>query len=176
MSISDEKRQLVRKRAEFACEYCGITEQDTGGELTLDHFKPQAAGGEDKTENLVYACFRCNLYKGDYWSEEKDAPKIFNPRLQSAEDHFWFSPNGLIYAVTEIGEFTIGRLRLNRKPLVAYRRKMHQQITDREFYEQTQNVNRLLAETNEQQSRLLQQQQKMLEEQQKLLKLLLKNN
>jgi hypothetical protein len=41
MSISPELRQYVRKRADFACEYCGVSEIDSGGELTIDHYCPQ---------------------------------------------------------------------------------------------------------------------------------------
>ncbi len=33
-------RELVRQRAHFACEFCGVTETDVGGELTIDHFQP----------------------------------------------------------------------------------------------------------------------------------------
>lgn len=175
MSISDETRQKVRK-ADFTCEYCGISERDTGGELTIDHFKPKAANGEDNLENLVYACFRCNLYKGDYWTENDSTPKIFNPRLQLVTDHFWLASNGIIHPLSETGDFTINRLRLNRIPLVAHRRKISQQIADRESFEQTLNANKLLTQINEQQSRLLEQQQKMLKEQQNLLKLLSKNS
>lgn len=67
MTISAEVRQFVRQRAHFACEYCGVTETDTGGELTVDHFQPQAKGGSDEPENLLYCCVRCNQYKVDYW-------------------------------------------------------------------------------------------------------------
>ncbi len=31
-------RDRVRIRARFACEFCEVTETDTGGELTIDHF------------------------------------------------------------------------------------------------------------------------------------------
>lgn len=174
MSISDEIRKEVRSRADFACEYCGITEHDAGGELTSDHFKPKSAGGADDVENLVYACFRCNLHKSDYWAETENAPQIFNPRRQSATEHFLLAPDGLIFALSEIGDFTITRLKLNRPPLVAHRRKINQQITDHEFFERTQDANKLLAQTNEQLRRVVEEQQKMLEEQQRLLKTILR--
>ncbi len=60
MSITDDVRQSVRRRANFACEFCGVTETDVGGALTIDHFRPQAKGGTDDTENLLHACVRCN--------------------------------------------------------------------------------------------------------------------
>ncbi len=37
MSISAGTRRLVRDRAHFACEFCTVTETDTGGELTIDY-------------------------------------------------------------------------------------------------------------------------------------------
>jgi hypothetical protein len=38
MSITEAVRLQVRQRANFVCEFCGVTETDTGGELTIDHF------------------------------------------------------------------------------------------------------------------------------------------
>ena len=67
MSISTDVRWAVRQRAHFACEFCGVTETDTGGELTIDHFQPHTKGGTDAPENLLYCCHRCNQYKADYW-------------------------------------------------------------------------------------------------------------
>jgi len=52
VSISAELREQVRQRANLACEYCGVTETDTAGQLTIDHFHPQAWGGRD---TLLYA-------------------------------------------------------------------------------------------------------------------------
>jgi len=63
MSIPEAVRERVRQRAGFACEYCGVTETDTAGQLTLDHFHPRARGGGDAPDNLIYCCHRCNEYK-----------------------------------------------------------------------------------------------------------------
>ena len=49
---SDEIRQQVRQRADFTCEFCGISETDTGGELTVDHFQPFGKGGNDGLEAI----------------------------------------------------------------------------------------------------------------------------
>lgn len=45
MPISTTDREFVRQRAQYACEYCGIREADTGNELTIDHFQLRAQGG-----------------------------------------------------------------------------------------------------------------------------------
>jgi hypothetical protein len=174
VSVSSEIRQTVRVRARLSCEYCGVSEGDTGGELTVDHYQPLAAEGGDDLENLVYACFRCNLHKGDYWHETaENARRIFNPRLESINEHFWLSANGTIYSLTETAAFTIRRLQLNRAPLRMYRRKILQQAAERGIIEQMQETINLLSQTNEQQRHLLAEQRKMLDEQQKLLKILL---
>lgn len=60
MTIPAAVRLLVRQRASFACEYCGVTETAAGGELTVDHFRPVTHGGTDELANLIYCCQRCN--------------------------------------------------------------------------------------------------------------------
>ncbi len=80
MTISEGLRDQVRDRAKFACEYCGVTEADTGGPLTVDHFRPRTSGGTDELDNLLYCCFRCNLYKADYWPAQPTDPPLWNPR------------------------------------------------------------------------------------------------
>ena len=63
MTITDGIREQVRQRANFACEYCGVTETDAGSELTVDHYQPRAKGSNDDLENLLYGCPCCNQYK-----------------------------------------------------------------------------------------------------------------
>lgn len=45
----------------MACMYCG----DTAGPFHLDHVVPRSRGGPDHPRNIVRACQRCNLSKGD---------------------------------------------------------------------------------------------------------------
>jgi 5-methylcytosine-specific restriction endonuclease McrA len=47
-------------RDEFACQYCG-----SKGEMTFDHVVPRSKGGRTTWGNVVAACGRCNLRKGD---------------------------------------------------------------------------------------------------------------
>jgi 5-methylcytosine-specific restriction endonuclease McrA len=53
MTLPEALWQQVRQRAGGACEYCGVTETDSGGPLTVDHFQPQARGGSDDLANLT---------------------------------------------------------------------------------------------------------------------------
>lgn len=52
-------RPLVLDRDGFTCRYCG------GPATTVDHVIPRSKGGQNTLENLVAACKRCNLSKGD---------------------------------------------------------------------------------------------------------------
>ncbi len=56
MTLSPDIREKVRRRARFGCEFCGVTETDSGGELTTDHFRPRSKGGDDSPDNLIYCC------------------------------------------------------------------------------------------------------------------------
>jgi 5-methylcytosine-specific restriction endonuclease McrA len=53
MSLTASIREQVRQRAQCACEFCGVTEIDVGGMLTIDHFQPRTKAGSDtlETEN-----------------------------------------------------------------------------------------------------------------------------
>ena len=90
MTRAAELWEQARRRANFACEYCGVTETDVGGLLTVDHFQPQARGGADALGNLLYCCHRCNLYKADYWPTQPTDPVLWNPREESVGTHLLF--------------------------------------------------------------------------------------
>lgn len=52
-------RRAVFVRDDHTCQYCGGTAE------TLDHVVPRSKGGPHTWENVVAACRRCNLRKGD---------------------------------------------------------------------------------------------------------------
>ena len=52
-------RAAVFARDGHRCQYCG------GSAESLDHVIPRSKGGDHTWENLVAACRRCNLRKGD---------------------------------------------------------------------------------------------------------------
>ncbi len=173
MSVTAEIRLLVRQRANFACEYCGVSETDTGSELTIDHFQPQAKGGNDDVDNLLYCCPRCNQYKADYWPLKPDDPNLWNPRRDPLDTHFIELPDGTLYPRTFTGTFTLRRLRLNRPPLVAYRMRRQSQEQEQRLLTRYREIIGVLGQLFQQQAELLEEQQALLEEQQALLQLLL---
>lgn len=169
MSVSFTVRQKVRQRAKFLCEYCEVSETDSGGELTVDHFKPQSQNGGGEENNLVYCCFRCNTYKSDYWHGEPNQIRLFNPRTDKRDEHFWLSESGVLFALTEMGKFTIELLRLNRKPLITKRRQDFQTLEEHQILEQTNRAVETLIRLSQQQRELLKAQQVLLEEQRRLI-------
>ena len=162
MSVSLELRDEVRKRARRTCEYCGVTEAEVGSELTLDHFRPDKEGGQGTSENLVYACHRCNEHKGAYWPKNLEDLPLWNPRLQTREEHFIQLMDGTLLALTPVGHWTIQRLRLNRSPLVLNRLSRQERANLSHQIRQYRDVVRLLSE-------LLAQQQVTQQEQAELL-------
>ena len=113
--------QQVRERFNFCCGYCGVSEVATGGELTIDHFVPLSRGGTDDLENLVYACFRCNINKAAYYSSDPNA-SLLQPGRDDLEEHYQLNlTTGILEALTERGALQIQVLRLNRRPSVERR-------------------------------------------------------
>ncbi len=172
MSISAEMRRQVRQCANFACEYCGVTEIDSAGELTLDHFLPQSKDGADTLDNLLYCCPRCNQYKSDYQAKLND-PMLWNPRAETIETHFLELANGSLFPLTDIGTFTINRMRLNRVPLIANRLRRRQNIEGQQLLRRYETLLTIVERLSEQHAELLESHRTLLTEQRRLLAILL---
>lgn len=126
MAVSTETRTAVRAAFGGRCGYCGVHETSVGGELEMDHFHPQAAGGSDDIENIVYACTTCNRFKGDY-APAPGAPeslRLLHPLRDDLSAHIDETTLGRLVGLTSRGWFHIQRLHLNRPQLVD-RRHLH---------------------------------------------------
>ncbi len=67
--IRNERRVALYIRDGLACVYCASTIED-GARLTLDHLVAHSHGGDNKSENLVTACLKCNSARGNRdWRE-----------------------------------------------------------------------------------------------------------
>ena len=132
------KFESVRQRYQHACGYCGVTEAAVGGELTVDHYRPRTAGGGDDDDNLVYACMKCNQYKGEFWPDAEDLAqgrRVLHPLLDDVEAHLREDEQtGHLQALTETGRFHIALLRLNRPQLVEHRlaRRLQRVLTEKQ--------------------------------------------
>lgn len=62
--ISASLRWSVFSRDGFSCRYCGAQAGQEGVELVCDHVLSVAEGGDNRFDNLVTACNKCNGGKG----------------------------------------------------------------------------------------------------------------
>jgi hypothetical protein len=173
MTASADEANFVRERAGFACEYCGVSEADTGGELTIDHYRPQAYGGTHDTSNLVYCCYRCNLYKSDYWPLQPNDPLLWNPRRERVDAHLLALVDGRLHAVSAIGAFTLERLHLNRWPLVQYRLRKQSQMEESRLLKKYRDLVISLEQVNLQYAASIHESRELLAAYRTLLRLLL---
>lgn len=70
-------RSSIFERDRNICQYCG--EVYPKSQLTLDHVHPQSRGGGESWENLVVACVKCNVHKGNRTPEEANMPLLRKP-------------------------------------------------------------------------------------------------
>ena len=100
--------------------------------MTVDHYRPLSAGGNDDLDNLVYACIRCNQYKHTYWPTEAESSqgfRVLHPLQDTLTQHYKLVPQtGQLEPLTVTGQFHITLLRLNRPQLVKFR--LAQQLQD----------------------------------------------
>ena len=76
-------RRNILERDRNTCQYCGVKEQ-----LTIDHIIPRSRGGGDTWENLVGACVRCNVKKGNRNPKEANMTLLSKPRRPHSSLHF----------------------------------------------------------------------------------------
>jgi HNH endonuclease len=86
----------------------------------VDHFQPRVEGGSDDLENLLYCCFACNSFKGDWWNPD-GVERLLHPLLDNLDEHLCQERDGTLSPLTPTGQFHCDRLQLNRLPLVANR-------------------------------------------------------
>lgn len=142
--MSHPRLEVVRRLYRYTCGYCGTTETDAGSEMTVDHFMPRAVGGSDELDNLVYACWKCNQFKHDYWPTADDLAherRILHPLLDDLAVHLHANEQtGQVQALTATGHFHITTLRLNRSQLVKSRlsRQLKQMMQEKQHLLQAQ--------------------------------------
>ncbi|MGI0118874.1 HNH endonuclease [Zooshikella sp. RANM57] len=71
------KNIYLFRRDYFMCMYCG--KQFGYSDLSRDHVKPRCLGGKDHWTNVVTACKRCNMRKGNKTPEEADMELLAVP-------------------------------------------------------------------------------------------------
>jgi hypothetical protein len=148
--MAHPKLQTVREVYAFCCGYCGVSEVDVGGELTVDHFRPVSAGGDDSDANLVYACVRCNQYKGTLLPEATDRVyewRFLHPLQDDLGAHIQEDKStGRLVGLTATGHFHIMALRLNRPALITHRQRQYLAVLLEARLEQALAENKALRE------------------------------
>jgi hypothetical protein len=114
--VSESLRRLVAERAAHRCEYCLLHEDDSYSPHQVDHIISRKHGGQSDSDNLAYACLRCNAWKGtdigSFDSQSGTLVSLFHPRRQRWEDHFVLR-GAVIEPLTAEGQATARLLKLN---------------------------------------------------------------
>lgn len=93
----------------------------------VDHVRPQVHDGQTVSENLAWACFRCNNGKGPNLAgidahTDQLAP-LFHPRREDWDEHFeWAGPHLLGKSPT--GRATIAVLKINAPSRITLRQQL----------------------------------------------------
>lgn len=126
--ISDSLRDLVARRANYACEYCCLPADKSFFAFHIDHIVSLKHGGKTEADNLAYACSICNVNKGadvaTFLKDPRVPVRFYNPRLDTWSDHFTLDKTGLLNALTDIGVGTIKILDLNHPDSIIERREL----------------------------------------------------
>ena len=128
MTITEQLRQAVRERANSCCEYCLIAPDKRFLPHSVDHIIARKHSGSDEIDNLCYACYKCNSFKGSNVAgidpKTNEAVLLFNPRTQKWSEHFQLELTGHIKALTPVGVVTLFVLRINDDNRVRQRKSL----------------------------------------------------
>ena len=110
-------REVVRRRAGDACEYCRMPQAATPLiPFHVEHIVSRQHGGTDDPRGLALACDRCNAYKGPNLTsidpDTRTVVALFSPRRDVWTDHFVVR-EGEILGLTPAGRATVRLLNMN---------------------------------------------------------------
>ncbi|MCL1472641.1 HNH endonuclease [Argonema antarcticum] len=124
--ISAALRRLVEERANYRCEYCLLPAGVAFFPYEIDHAIALKHGGATEADNLAFACWRCNRYKGtDLGSFDPQTGAfsfLFNPRTQQWNEHFMLEGFRIV-GLTPEGRTTVSLLQLNSDDRIAERQR-----------------------------------------------------
>jgi len=76
VAFPNKKRQQIKERDNFTCQYCGRNPKQDKVKLQIDHIIPKSKGGNDNPSNLITACLECNQGKKDIILENRKLHKL----------------------------------------------------------------------------------------------------
>ncbi|MGD1909192.1 MAG: HNH endonuclease [Leptolyngbyaceae cyanobacterium] len=97
-------RRNILQRDSHTCQYCGYS----GDGLTLDHVLPRSRRGGDTWENMVTACVRCNVKKGNRTPREANMLLRNPPRRPHSSLYFELTRQVHSGNHAEWGKYVIG--------------------------------------------------------------------
>lgn len=114
--IDAATRQIVRDRAGGRCECCRLPDAVHPLPFHIEHIVARQHGGNDDTDNLAWACNRCNAHKGPNLSgidpQTGEVVRLFHPRRDAWQAHFVVR-HALIGGCTATGRATLRLLEFN---------------------------------------------------------------
>jgi hypothetical protein len=125
--LSTALRQRLVEADDHRCAYCHTSQANSGSPMVVDHLLPLSKGGATDFENLCFACYRCNLFKGSQ-VEAVDPlsgamSPLFHARRDHWKDHFDWDDAGLrILGLTAVGRATVTALNINNDVILDARR------------------------------------------------------
>lgn len=121
---------FVRRRARGRCEYCLFPERYAETPFQVDHVIARKHRGPTLRENLAYACFHCNNYKGpnvagiDPLTQKVTA--LFHPRQDKWKEHFQWN-GAILTGLSPVGRTTVDVLQINHPEAIALRELLQQE-------------------------------------------------
>lgn len=108
-------RQNLYHRDNFTCQYCN--KPKPAHQLTYDHVIPRSRGGKTNWTNIVTACIRCNLKKGN-----KLLHQINYRLLKEPKEPKWLPPSDFYAFLTHCHQYGIAE---RISPYLAHRLELH---------------------------------------------------
>lgn len=126
-------RSYLREDFLRHCAYCTIHEEELAGEdfYEIDHYRPKSKFPAliNEYTNLYYCCKACNKKgaKGEHWPSDdllNAGFRFFDPVAENAYQlHMRETASGGLAKKTNVGDYSIRILRLNRDGLLGLRRR-----------------------------------------------------
>ena len=127
MSLPDETRDFVRRRAGGACEYCSLPEYASVLPHQIDHIIGRQHRGSNDVDNLCLSCIRCNQKKGSniasFDPETGVMMPLYHPRRHSWLAHF-AAVEARIAGLTPEGRTTVQLMDMNNPDRVLLRQAL----------------------------------------------------
>lgn len=124
--VPAELRRLIAERARDRCEYCLLHEEDSFFPHEPDHIIATKHCGTTQEDNLAWACFTCNRFKGSDIASIDPASgeivRLFHPRKDEWVENFRLEDGGEITGLTPPARATLRLPQINLDEAIESRR------------------------------------------------------